>query len=135
MSLSLKGTMEVELLTEELRRQLPPIRKNRYLADEESCMIHARFFTANSGVVLYVAEGEQRELDYLFWGLLIIPQFKFPLRFQLMRSQLESADWLGQEACRRDESFQPAIWRIIKPTILYSQRLVHSMPPKPCFAT
>jgi hypothetical protein len=124
MSQSLEGTIEAELLTEELRRQLPPIRQSRYLADEDSRMIHARFFTANSGVVFYVAEGEPRELDYMFWGLLIVPQFKFPLRCQLMRSQLESTDWLGQEACQRDESFQRAIWRIIKPTILYSQPLV-----------
>jgi hypothetical protein len=131
--MSLKGTIELELLTEELRRQLPPIRKNRYLSDEDSRMIYARFLTANSEVVFYVAEGEQRESDYLFWGLLIVPQFRFPSRFQVMRSQLESADWLGQEPCQRDESFQPTIWRIIEPTILYSQRSVQSTPPKPRF--
>ena len=135
MSQSLKGTIELELLTEELRRQLPPIRKNRHLADEDSRMIHARFFTANSGVVFYVAEGEPREWDYLFWGLLIVPWFNFPSRFQLMRSQLESADWLGQEPCQRDESFQPTIWKIIERTILYSQRSVRSAFPKPRFPT
>ena len=133
MSQSLKGPLEVGLLTEELRRQLPPIRKTRHLVAEDSCMIHARFFTANTGVVFYVAEGEPRESDYLFWGLLIVPRFNFPSRFQLMRSQLESADWLGQEPCQRDESFQPTIWKIIERTILYSQRPVQSAFPKPRF--
>ena len=131
MSQSPTGTIEVELLTKVLRRQLPPICRSRYLPDEDSRMIHARFFTPNSGVVFYVAEGEPRGSDYLFWGLLVVPQFRFPSRFQLMRSQLTSQDWLGQEPCQRDESFQPTVWSTIKPTILYSQRSVQSKLPKP----
>jgi len=73
----------MELLTDELRRQLPLIRKMHNPADENRRMIYAKFFTPHSGVAFFVAEGEQRNSDYLLWGLLIAPQFKFPSRFQI----------------------------------------------------
>ena len=97
----------MELLTDELRRQLPMIRTWH---SPESCIIYAKFVTLHSGVTFYVAEGEPRELDYLFWGLLIVPQFKFPLRLELTLSQLQTTDWVGQEPCQRDDTFQPAPW-------------------------
>jgi hypothetical protein len=80
----------------------------------ESCMIYAKFYTLHSGVTFYVAEGEQRDLDYLFWGLLIVPQFKFPLRLELTLSQLQTTDWVGQEPYQRDETFLSARWGIIR---------------------
>ena len=107
----------MELLTDELRRQLPLIRKIHNPATEDQCMIYARFFTPSSGVVFYVAEGEQRNSDYLLWGLLIAPQFKFPSRFQITLGRLRTKDWLGQEACQRDEHFKPARWGAVERTI------------------
>ena len=102
----------MELLPDELRRQLPPIRKIHDLAAEGQYKIYAKLFTRNTGVIFYIAEGEQRGADYLLWGLLIAPQFKFPSRFQLSMGRLQTSDWLGQEPCERDESFQPAPWDI-----------------------
>jgi hypothetical protein len=113
--LRVKGKME--LLTDELRRQLPSIRKLHNPADEDRCMIYARFFTLRTGVAFYVAEGEARQSDYLFWGLVTAPQFKFPSRFQITLGQLQTNDWLGQEPCQRDEHFQPALWGAIERTI------------------
>jgi len=107
----------MELLTDELRQQLPRIRKFHSPTDQDQYMIHAKFFASHSGVSFYVAEGEQRKSDYLFWGLLVAPRFKFPFRFQITLGRLQSNDWLGQEPCQRDEYFQPTIWRRIEPTI------------------
>ena len=98
------------LLSDELRQQLPRIRSFHGPADENQYMIYAKFFTPHSGVTFYVAEGEQRQADYVFWGLLIAPRFTFPSRFEITLSRLQSNDWLGQEPCQRDEGFHPIIW-------------------------
>jgi hypothetical protein len=79
----------MELLPDELRRQLPPIREIH--SDEGQCMIYAKLFTF-SGVAFYVAEGEQRGADYLLWGWLIAPQFRFSSRFQIPLSRLEGSN-------------------------------------------
>ena len=105
------------LLDDDLRRQLPPIRKFHNPADDEQRMIFAKVFAPKSGVAFYVAEGEPRNLDYMFWGLLITPQFKFPLRFQITVSRLQTKDWVGQEPCRRDEKFRAARWEAVERTI------------------
>jgi hypothetical protein len=68
----------MELLPDKLRSQLPPIRKIHNPAEEEYCMIYARLFTPTSDVTFYVAEGEQQNPDFVLWGLLIAPRFKFP---------------------------------------------------------
>ena len=106
----------MELLTDELRRQLHSIRKSHDSMDAQY-MIYAKFFTPTSGVTFYVAEGEQQQSDYLFWGLLIAPQFKFPVRLQITLSRLQGTDWLGAEPCQRDRGFQAAHWGAIKRTI------------------
>ena len=107
----------MELLSDDLRQQLPAIRTFRSANDQDQCMIHAKFLTPHSGVTFYVAEGEQRAADYLFWGLLTAPRFRFPARFEITLRRLQSNDWLGQEPCERDEDFQPAVWRKIEPNI------------------
>ena len=104
----------MELLPDELRRQLPPI--HGIHSDEGQCIIYAKLFTY-SGVAFYVAEGEQQGADYLLWGLLVAPQFKFPSRFQIPLSRLESSNWLGKEPCKRDEHFKPARWKAVERTI------------------
>ena len=83
----------MELLPDELRRQLPLIHKERNLADEDLCMIYARFFTPHSGVNFYVAEGEQRKADHVLWGFLVIPKFMFPSRFEITLWRLKTKDW------------------------------------------
>src|SRR6476646_4939460 len=95
------------LLPNEVRQQLPPIRKYHNPFDDHRCMIYARLYTPHSGVSFYVAEGEQRQGDYLLWGFLITPQFKFPSRFQMTLGGLYTTDWFGSEPCTRDDNFQP----------------------------
>jgi hypothetical protein len=80
-------------------------------------MIYAKLFTRYSGVIFYVAEGEKSNSDYLLWGLLIAPQFKFPSRFQITLGRLQTGDWLGQEPCLRDLKFEPTRWRFVERTI------------------
>jgi hypothetical protein len=104
----------MELLPDELRQQLPPIREIH--PDEGQCIIYAKLFTY-SGVAFYVAEGEQRGEAYLLWGLLIAPQFKFSSRFQISLSRLEGSNWLGKERCKRDEDFKPARWEALERAI------------------
>ena len=107
----------MELLTDELRQQLPPIRKIHNPIEDEQCMIYAKVFAPGSGVTFYIAEGEQHNSDYLVWGLLIAPNFKFPVRFQMTVGRLQTSDWLGQEPCKRDTDFQPAPWGTVERTI------------------
>ena len=116
---------DMELLIDELRQQLPPIRKIHNPADDGLCMIYARFLTSSFDVTFYVAEGELRNSDYVFWGLLIAPQFKFPSKFQITLGRLQTKDWLGQEPCRRDENFQPARWEAVQRTIANLKRPVN----------
>ena len=106
----------MELLDTELQRQLPPIRKIHPTRDEQ-CVVYAKFFTPTSQVTFYVSEGEPRDSDYIFWGLLITPQFKFPLRFQTTLGRLRTTDWLGREPCQRDDAFQPNLWGAVERTI------------------
>jgi hypothetical protein len=74
-------------------------------------------FTPHTGVSFYVAEGEHRNADYLVWGLIVAPQFKFPLRFQMTLGRLQTTDWLGKEPCQRDTGFQAARWGDVERTI------------------
>ena len=107
----------MELLPNRLQSQLPPIRKIHNPAEDEYCMIYAKLFTPTSGLTFYVAEGEQQRPDFVLWGLLIAPQFKFPLRFQTTVGRLQTRDWLGQEPCQRDGDFQPTRWGDVERTI------------------
>ena len=107
----------MELLPGELRRQLPPIRKIHNPADEGQFMIYAKLFTPHTGVTFYVAEGEHRNADYVVWGLIVTPQFKFPMRFQMALGRLQTKDWLGKEPCQRDDSFRPARWAEVERTL------------------
>ena len=110
----------MEFLDDELRRQLPQIRKIH--SNEWEYMIYAKLYTRFTGVAFYVAEGEQRGVDYMLWGMLVAPQFKFPSRFQISVGRLLTPDWLGKEPCRRDEDFKPAYWGTIERTILMLKR-------------
>jgi len=94
----------MELLTDELRRQLPQIRKIHNPAQEDQWMIYAKFSTRT----FYVAEGEQRGADYLLRGMLIAPQLKFASRFQISLSRLEGADWLRNRAGEM-KTFDPIV--------------------------
>src|SRR5262245_50067536 len=107
----------MELLPSELRRKLPPIRKIHNPADDDQCMIYAKLFTPHTGVTFYVAEGEHRSVDYVVWGLIVAPQFKLPVGFQMALGRLQTKDWLGKEPCQLDARFQAARWAEVERTV------------------
>src|SRR5262245_10456521 len=80
-------------------------------------MIYAKLYTKSTGVAFYVAEGGQRGHDYVVWGMLVAPQFKFASKFQISLGKLSSSDWLGKEPCERREDFKPALWGNIERSI------------------
>jgi hypothetical protein len=122
----------MELLNDELRRQLPPIHKDH--SHEWHYMIYAKLYTRRSGVSFYVAEGEQHGQDFLLWGMLVAPQFKFPSKFQITVARLRTSDWLGKEPCWRDEDFKPCRWAAIEKTIPMLKQLLDG-PRLPLSAT
>jgi len=119
----------MELLDEELRRTLPWIRKFHNSADDEQRMVFAKFFARRTDASFYVAKGEQRHTDYVLSSLLITPQYKFPLRFQITLGQLRTEEWLGEERRERDYGFQPATWGAVERTIPPMRRPLDQAPP------
>jgi len=122
----------MELFDDELRRQLPAIRKIHNPVADDQCMIFAKLFTPTSGVTFYVAEGEPRGSDFLLWGLMIAPEFKIPLRFQMTVGRLQTKDWLGKEPCQRDQDFQPTRWGAVERDIPNLRRPLAGSPPLSC---
>jgi hypothetical protein len=55
----------MELLTEELRQQLPPLYSQE---NEPDPIVHAKFFTPDSSWTWWVTEGSPRGGDFLFFG-------------------------------------------------------------------
>ena len=55
----------MELLTPELRANLPPLYSQETAADP---IVHAKFFTPDSNWTWYVTEGEAEEDDFRFFG-------------------------------------------------------------------
>jgi hypothetical protein len=58
----------MELLTEELKKLLPPLYAQE--ANSEP-MVHAKFFTPWTGWTWFVTEGSQQEDDFIFFGYVI----------------------------------------------------------------
>ena len=58
----------MELLTDELRAQLPALYGQE---NESDAMIHAKFFTPWTGWTWFVTEGSQQEDDFIFFGYVI----------------------------------------------------------------
>jgi hypothetical protein len=55
----------MELLTEELRRRLPPLYSQERVRDP---IVHAKFFTPDSNWTWWVTEGSPQGGDFLFFG-------------------------------------------------------------------
>jgi len=55
----------MELLTEELRSQLPPLYSQESNSDP---IVHIKFFTPDSNWTWYVTEGSQEDEDFIFFG-------------------------------------------------------------------
>jgi len=58
----------MQLLTEELRQQLPPLYAQE---NEKDPMVYFKFFTPDSSWTWYVTEGSPQEEDFIFFGYVI----------------------------------------------------------------
>lgn len=58
----------MQLLTEELRAQLPPLYSQENVADP---IVHAKFFTPDSSWTWYATEGQDDEGDFRFFGYVV----------------------------------------------------------------
>src|SRR5712692_2156256 len=58
----------MELLTDELRAQLPPLYAQENNKDPT---VHIKFFTPDSSWTWFVTEGSQEEDDFIFFGYVI----------------------------------------------------------------
>jgi hypothetical protein len=58
----------MELLTEELKKLLPPLYAQEH---EKDPMVYIKFFTPASNWTWYATEGSQQDDDFLFFGYVI----------------------------------------------------------------
>ncbi len=58
----------MKLLTEELRRRLPPLYSQEKSRDPT---VHCRFFTADSNWTWFATEGSEEDGDFRFFGYVI----------------------------------------------------------------
>ena len=55
----------MQLLTDELRQQLPPLYAQEHVADP---VVHVKFFTPDSSWTWYATEGSPEGDDFIFFG-------------------------------------------------------------------
>ena len=61
----------MQLLTAELRSQLPPLYSQEHNQDP---VVHCKFFTPWSNWTWFVTEGEPEEDDFRFFGYCLLPR-------------------------------------------------------------
>jgi len=91
----------MELLTNELRAQLPALYAQESEADP---MVHAKFFTPWSDWTWYVTEGQQDDEDFIFFGL--VCGFERELGYFSL-NELQGARGPGGLRVERDLHFTP----------------------------
>ncbi|MEW6058056.1 MAG: DUF2958 domain-containing protein [Bdellovibrionota bacterium] len=91
----------MELLTDELRSQLPPLYAQEKVKDP---MVHAKFFTPWTHWTWYVTEGSEEEGDFIFFGY-VAGDFGEWGYFSL--NELESVRGPGGLTIERDLHFTP----------------------------
>jgi hypothetical protein len=90
----------MQLLTPGLRAKLPRIRSQEYV---EEPIVYAKFFLPGTRWTWYVTEGEERNGDFLFFGLVVGMDSEFGY---FLLSELESVrDPLLNLTVERDLSF------------------------------
>lgn len=98
----------MQLLTDELRAEIPALYAQDGVTDT---MIHAKFFTPDSNWKWYVAEGQQEDDDFLFFGYVkghCLEAGYFSL------NELESVCGPMGLPIERDLYFEPAPWSEVK---------------------
>ena len=94
----------MQLLTDELRAQMPPLYAQEH---EEDAMVYAKFFTPWTNWTWYATEGSQAEDDYIFFGFVVghVGEWGY---FSL--AELESVRGPAGLTIERDLHFSPACW-------------------------
>lgn len=98
----------MQRLTDELRAQFPALYAQNGVKD---LVIHARFFTPDSSWTWYVAEGQQEDDDFLFFGY-VNGHFLEAGYFSL--KELESVRGPWKLPIERDLYFEPGPWTDVK---------------------
>jgi len=91
----------MELLTEELKKLLPPLYAQE---GDKDPMVYVKFFAVRSNWTWYVTEGQQEEDDFLFFGYVI--GFEREWGYFSLSELQSSCGPCGQEV-ERDLYFQP----------------------------
>ena len=99
----------MKLLTEELRKQLPPIYSQE--ADPDP-IVHAKFFTPDSNWTWYVTEGELDGDDFRFFGYIRGQADEWGY---FLLSELESSTGPLGLAIERDLHFTPGRFHDVVP--------------------
>jgi hypothetical protein len=98
----------MELLTAELRAQLPAIYAQENIKDK---MVYAKFFTPDSTWTWYITEGSDEDDDFIFFGYCIGPD---PEWGYVSLNELQSARGPLGLPIESDLYFEPAPWSIVK---------------------
>lgn len=94
----------MELLTDELRAQLPALYAQEHVKDQ---IVHAKFFTPDSNWTWYVTEGSPRDDDFIFFGFVYGFEGEWGY-FSL--NELSAARGSNGLPIERDLHFTPAPW-------------------------
>ena len=98
----------MQLLTEELRRSLPPLYAQEKVEDP---IVHIKFFTPDSSWTWFATEGSQEEDDFIFFGYVI---GHFPEWGYFALSELEEARGPLGLPIERDLDFKLAPFSQVK---------------------
>jgi hypothetical protein len=99
----------MQLLTEELRAQLPPLYSQE---DDPDPVVHAKFFTPDSNWTWWVTEGQTESDDFRFFGF--VQGFEAEWGYLLL-SELESARGPHGLPIERDLYFVPGRFTDVVP--------------------
>ncbi len=91
----------MQLLSEELRAQLPPLYAQENIPDP---IVHAKFFTPDSSWTWYITEGQDDEGDFRFFGYVVGLEKEWGY---FVLSELESARGPLGLPIERDLYFEP----------------------------
>ncbi len=94
----------MQLLTTELRAQLPQLYAQEHLTDP---IVHVKFFTPDSNWTWYVTEGQEEDGDFRFFGYVV--GFEAEWGYFLL-SELESARGPLRLPIERDLYFEPCVF-------------------------
>lgn len=98
----------MQLLTEELRAQLPGIYAQ---ADNPDPTVHAKFFTPDAGWTWFVTEGQETEEDFTFFGY--VNGHCLELGYFSLKELLLARGPM-KLPIERDLHFEPAPWSKVK---------------------